>query len=57
MVGISETKWFGNAVCDVDEFLILHSCRPIPSYDERVERNEGVAIVFVSCSIGKSVEG
>ena len=57
MVGISETKWFGNAVCDVDEFLILHSCRPIPSYDERVERNEGVAIVFVPCSIGKSVGG
>ena len=25
VVGISETKWFGNAVYDVDDFLILHS--------------------------------
>ena len=25
VVGISESKWFGNAVYDVDDFLILHS--------------------------------
>ena len=25
VVGISETKWFGNAIYDVDGFLILHS--------------------------------
>ena len=35
-------------VCDVDDFLILHSGRPIPSDSERVQRNEGVAIVFDS---------
>ena len=51
IVGISETKWFGQGV--YDGFLILHSGRPVPGSDERVERNEGVGIVLdpsmVSC--------
>ena len=33
-------------MCDVDDFLILHSGRPIPSDGEGDERNEGVVIVF-----------
>ena len=39
--------------------MILHFGRQIPSDGERVERNEGVVIVFDPCSInfGKSVEG
>jgi hypothetical protein len=46
VVGISETKWFGNAVYDVDGYLVLHSGRPIPDGGDRVERNEGVGIVL-----------
>ena len=31
VVGISETKWFGSAVYDVDGYTILHSGRPVPA--------------------------
>ena len=41
IVGISETKWFGQDIYDVDGFLILHSGRPVPEAGEKVERNEG----------------
>ena len=43
VVGISETKWFGNAV---DGYLVLHSGRPVPDSGDRVERNEGVGIAL-----------
>ncbi len=43
VVGISETKWFGNAV---DGYLVLHSGRPVPDSGDRVERNEDVGIVL-----------
>ena len=46
IVGISETKWFGCHIYDVDGFLILHSGRPIPEVGEPVMRNEGVGIVL-----------
>ena len=46
VVGISETKWFGNAVYDVDGYLMLHSGRRVPDSGDRVERNEGVGIVL-----------
>ena len=46
VVGISETKWFGSAVYDVDGFLILYSGRRVPGKGEKVERNEGVGIVI-----------
>ena len=46
IVGISETKSFGQGVYHVDSFLILHSGHPVPGNDERVERNEGVGIVL-----------
>ena len=34
-------------MCDVDGFLILHSGRPVPGSDEKVERNEGVVEVHI----------
>ena len=46
VVDISETEWFGNAIYDVDGFLILHSGCPVPGVGERVERNEGVGLVL-----------
>ena len=45
IMGISETKWFGAAVYDVDGFTLLHSGRPLPE-DSPMERNEGVGIVL-----------
>ena len=36
VVGISETKWFGQDMYDVGGFLILHSGRPVPGVGERV---------------------
>ncbi len=39
-------KWFGNALYDVDGYLILHSGRLVPAAGERVERNEGVGLVL-----------
>ena len=38
VVGISETKWFGQDMYDVGGFLILHSWRPVPGAGERVEQ-------------------
>ena len=35
IVSISETKWFGQSVYDVDSFLILHSGQSVPGSDER----------------------
>ena len=49
VTGISETKWFGSAVYNVDGYLILHSGHPIPGDGEKVERNEGVGIVLDPC--------
>ena len=46
IVGISETKWFGQDKYEVGGYLILRSGRPIPTGDEAVERNEGVGIVL-----------
>ena len=46
VTGISETKWFGQEVYSVSNFTVLHSGRPRPEQGERVERNEGVAIVL-----------
>ena len=46
VTGISETKCFGQEVYSVSNFTILHSGRPRPEQSERVECNEGVAIVL-----------
>ncbi len=48
IIGINETKWFGQEKYEVDGFVILHSGRPVPVGDEAVERNEGVGIVLDS---------
>ena len=45
IAGISETKWFGAAVYEVEGFRIFHSGRPIPESTPMV-RNEGVGIVL-----------
>jgi hypothetical protein len=45
-MSISETKWFGQDVCDADGFLILHSGHLVPRTGERVEGNEGIGIVL-----------
>ena len=44
-VGISETKWFGQAIYQVEGYTILHSGRPVPDASPFL-RNEGVGIVF-----------
>ena len=53
VVGISETKWFGHNVYDVDGFLILASGRPVPRTGEKVQTNNRVGTVLdpsmVSC--------
>ena len=46
ITGISETKWFGEDVYNIDGYTMLHSGRPRPEQGERIERNEGVAIVL-----------
>ena len=46
ITGISETKWFGQAVYNVEGYTILHSGRPIPTETLEVKRGEGVGIVL-----------
>lgn len=46
ITGISETKWFGQAVYNVEGYTILHSGWPIPGEAQAVERNEGVGLVL-----------
>ena len=46
IAGISETKWFGKDLYDVEGFMILHSGRPLPDNDSPMMRNEGVGIVL-----------
>ena len=46
IAGISETKWFGQDIYEVEGYTILHSGRPIPGDTDAVERNEGVGIVL-----------
>ena len=46
ITGVSETKWFGQGVYDVDGFLMVHSGRPVPGDSDLVIRNEGVGIIM-----------
>ena len=41
VVGISETKWFGQDMYDVNGFLILHSGCFVPGNGEKVEGMRG----------------
>ena len=45
VTGISETKWFGQAVYQVEGYTILHSGRSVP-VESPLHRNEGVGIVL-----------
>jgi len=45
-MSISESKWFGQGVYDIDGFVMVHSGRPLPTEDDPVLRNEGVGIVM-----------
>ena len=45
LAGISETKWFGEAIYQVDGHTILHSGRPVPD-EAPMLRTEGVGIVL-----------
>ena len=46
ITGISEMKWFGQDVYEVDGFVLVHSGRPIPADCEPVQRNTGVGILL-----------
>ena len=46
ITGISETKWFGQAVYEVEGYTILHSGCPIPGESQIAKQNEGVGIVL-----------
>ena len=43
---ISETKWFGDDVYEVDGFTVLHSGHDVPQSGDVIQRGEGVAIVL-----------
>ena len=46
IVCISETKWFGDDVYEVDGFTVLHSGRSVPLSSDTFQHSEGVAIVL-----------
>ena len=46
ITGISEMKWFGQDVNEVDGFVLVHSGRSIPADGEPVQRNAGVGILL-----------
>ena len=45
-VRITETKWFGSDVYEVDGFTVLHSGRSLPGSGDVLQRGEGVGIVL-----------
>ena len=45
VTGISETKWFGQSVYEVDGYTILHSGRQVPD-EGPLQRGESVGIVL-----------
>ena len=45
VTGISETKWFGQSVYDIEDFTIIHSGRHVPD-EAPLHRSEGVGIVL-----------
>ena len=51
VVGLQETKWFGNEVYDVSGAAVLTSGRKTPSVDENSQRGEGVAIVLMCWAV------
>ena len=45
IAGISETKWFGQSIYEVERYTILHSGRPVP-VGSSLERRAGVGVVL-----------
>ena len=43
---ISETKWFGNDIYEIENYTILHSGRELPKEGEPVATGEGVGIAL-----------
>ena len=43
---ISETKWFGNDIYEIENYTILHSGRQLPKEGEPLARGEGVGIAL-----------
>ena len=43
---ISETKWFGNDIYEIENYTILHSERQLPKEGEPLARGEGVGIAL-----------
>ena len=43
---ISEMKWFGNNIYEVEGHAILHSGRPLPGDGEQMRHGEGVSLVL-----------
>ena len=46
ITGVSKTKWFRPGVYEVDGFVMVHSCRPVPGESDLVIRNEEVGIIM-----------
>ena len=46
VVRISETKWFGEDVYEVDGFTVLHSGRSVPQSGKAIQHGKGVATVL-----------
>ena len=46
IAGISETKWFGKDLYDVEGYMILHSGRPLPDDDSPMVLNEQKGLVL-----------
>ena len=46
MVGISETKWFGQAVYLVDCYTVVHSGRPVLAVGDVAQCGEDVGIIL-----------
>jgi len=46
IAGISESKWFGQSMYNVDGLVMIHSGRPLRNGDDPVLRNEGVGVVM-----------
>ena len=48
---LQETKWFGNAVYQVGESIVLAAGRPTPPIGQVRQRGEGVAIVLSGSAV------
>ena len=44
--GMSETKWFGSKIFEIEDYTILHSGRNVHGDGEQMRRGEGVGLVL-----------